>query len=387
MLDWLLNLVYQIINPIPNILIALLLLVIAFVVAIVVKNLMAKLLKKFAFKKLGDKADAVKKGIAKAVSLIVFVLFLPTILSRLGLNSVSSPISDLINVLVNYIPYVVSAGIILAIGLFIAKAVRDLLLPLMKLTKIDTLQKKVGIEVTEKNALSTVIVNAVYAFILLIVITCALDSLRIPAISQPLNNIVGAIFGIVPELIGALVVIIVGLFVAKLAGNLLESLLAGIGTDKLTEKICGKAGKVSLSKIIATVVKVVVSVIVVVQGLSLLGLPVFVQTGDVILSYIPMALSVILILAAGMFAAKAAEAAVKKAKPEAKLLPIAAKAVIYVVVGFVVLSQLNIANRIVENTFLYFVGAVAVAFAVAFGIGGKTFAGNVLAKLEEKINK
>lgn len=374
-----------IVGAVPNYLWAILLLVVAFLVAGLVKKLVNKLLKAVSMKKLGEKEASFKSFIGKVVYLIIFALFLPKIFNLLGLGNISEPISTLIHQLVNFIPNLVGAAITLAIGLFIAKAVKDLLVPLFKLTKIDKLQEKAGIEVTEKNALSTVLANIAYVLILLVVITSTLGYLAIPAISQPLNNIVSSIFGFIPNLLGAIVVIAVGLFVVKLAANLLENLLSSIGTDKLTEKFCTKTEKCTkLSKIIAVIVKVILSVVIVIQGLNILGLPVLANLGSFVLNYIPMLLSVALIIVAAMFAANAASAAVAKAKPECKASPAIVKYAIYVVAGFLALSQLNIANRIVENTFILLVAAVCVAVAIAFGIGGKNYAAKLLEKLEKK---
>lgn len=382
------NIFYQILDPIPSYVIALVLLCIAYLVAKFAMGITTKLLGRISLKKLGDNEETVKKTIAKAVYLIVFLLFLPSVFTRIGLSSVASPISELISALVGYIPNVVAAGIILVIGLFLTKTLKDLLLPIIKLTKVDNIQEKAGIEVTEKTSLSYIITSVISAFALLLVITCALDCLNIPTITGPLNGIVSSVFAFVPNLLGALVVIIIGLFVTKLTANLLESLLVGIGTDKLAGKLCCEsAPKISLSKAIATVTKVIMAVIVIVQGLNILELPVFVQIGAAILAYIPTALSVLLILVAGLFAAKAVTAAISKAYPDAKIAPVAAKGAIYAVMGFIILSQLNIATKIVENTFVLCVAAVCLAAAIAFGIGGKTFAANLLAKLEDKTDK
>lgn len=380
------SLFHQWIANIPDYLAALILLAVGYVAANFVKGIVGKLLKKLDMKKLGDNEESVKNFITKAVFLVIFALFLPTVFNLLDLGSIANPISNLLNVLVNYIPNVVAAGIVMCVGIFLAKTARDLLLPLLKLSKIDSLQEKAGIQVNEKNSLSGILSNVVYAFGLMLVIVTALDYLAIPAISAPLSGIVNTIFGFVPNLLAALAVIVIGLFVVRIACNLLENLLAGIGTDKLAEKICAEgAKKVKLSHAIATIVKVVLAVVVFVQGLNLLNLPVIAEIGNAILGYIPTALSVVLILAAGFYAAKAAAEAIQKAQPNAKAAPLAAKGAIYVVTGFITLSQLNIANNIVENTFILIVAAVCVAAALAFGIGGKNFAANMLAKLEEKI--
>ena len=52
-----------------------------------------------------------------------------------------------------------------------------------------------------------------------------------------------------------------------------------------------------------------------------------------------------------------------------------------------VLSALGIAKEIVNTVFIVIVAAVAVAFAISFGVGGREFAGRSLKKLEAKFEK
>ena len=99
----------------------------------------------------------------------------------------------------------------------------------------------------------------------------------------------------------------------------------------------------------------------------------------------PAVLTAIIIFAIGIFAANTAENALIKRFPEAKGIVIAAKAAIYVMVAFLALSQLGVANKIVETAFVLIVGAVCIAFAIAFGIGGRKFASDMLEKVEKKI--
>ena len=81
-----------------------------------------------------------------------------------------------------------------------------------------------------------------------------------------------------------------------------------------------------------------------------------------------------------------AESAIVKKNEKAKGAALAAKVAIYVVTGFFCLSQLGVAPAMVETTFILIVAAICVAVAIAFGVGGRTFAANRLAKLEEKID-
>ncbi len=388
------NFLHSLLNMVPDVIFALLLLVVAFLAAKIVRSIVLKLLKIVNIEKwlgkVGVKEEAaggVIQFIAKLVYFVTFLLFLPGVLDKLGMHSVSSPISNMVYSFMAFLPKLLAAGIIIAVGIFIANIVKELLLPVLKAVKVDALQEKAGITASENTTFSSIIANVVYGLILLVVITTALDQLGISAISAPASDIVASIFAMIPNVLGAIVIIAVGVFIATLVAKLLASFLAGVGADTLVEKICGNAEKkISLSKVISEVVKYVLVIIFLVQGINVLNLPILTEIGSAIIAYMPLAISAVIIIAIGIFVANTAEAAIVKKFPQAKASALAAKVVIYVVTAFVCLSQLGIASTIVETTFILIIAAICVAIAIAFGVGGRTFAAHTLEKVEKKID-
>ena len=387
------ELFYFIFNKLSNGIVTILLLILAFVAAWLVKRLLLKFFKvvkaEALLSKLGVK-DAVINSfvqfIAKLAYLITFLLFLPGVLDRLGMSSVSHPITGLVNTFIALVPKLVASGIILAVGFFIANIVRDLLTTVLKAVKVDAIQEKAGISASENASFSHIIANIIYALILLLVIISAIDQLGIATISDPANMVVTAIFNMLPNVLAAIVIITVGVFIAKLVATLLESLLAGIGADTLLEKITGKScEKVVVSKLLSRIVNGLIVLIFLVQGINVLQLPVFTEIGVAIIGYIPEVISVLLILAFAVFSANTIETLLIKKYPSARASGIAAKAAVYALAFFLCLSQLGIAPVIVETTFILIVAALAVAFVIAFGIGGRSFAANTLDKLEKKL--
>lgn len=379
---------------VPNVVFAIILLVIAFIAAKIVKAVVVKLLKainaeKF-LSKLGVKDTVTNSSIdfvGKLVYFVTFLLFLPGVLDKLGMNSVSTPITGMVNTFLAFVPKLVAAGIIIVVGIFIANIVKELLAAVLKAIKVDKIQEKAGIDASEATAFSTIIANIVYGVIILVVITAALEQLGIAAISAPANAVVSAIFGLIPNVLGAIVIITIGVFIAKLVAKLLDSLLAGVGANSLIEKITGEpAKKVVLSKVISTIVQYVIVIVSIVQGVNVLNLPVLTTIGSAIIAYMPAVLSAVIIIAIGIFAANTVEKALVKKFPQAKGGALVAKVAIYVLVAFLCLSQLGVANKIVETTFIIIIAAVAVAFAIAFGVGGRGFAANMLDKVEKKID-
>lgn len=385
----------SILAGIPNVLWAIILLAVAFIAAAIVQSLVTGLLKKLNaekyLSKLGVKDSDTNSSIAfvaKLAYFVTFLLFLPAVLDKLGMQSVSSPITSMVNTFLAFIPKLVGAGIIIAVGMFLGKLVKQLLTPVLKAIKIDALQEKAGIEASEGTALSAVVTNVVYAVIVLVAITAALEQLDVDAISTPANVVVSAIFDAVPNVLFAIVIIAIGVFIAKLVAKLLESVLAGVGADNLVAKITGNSEKkVALSKILSAIVKYVLIIIFLVEGLNILDLPVLTEVGAAVIGYMPAVLSAVIIIAIGIFAANTAEAALAKKFPAAKASALIAKIAIYVLTAFLCLSQLHVATAIVETTFILIIAALCVAFAIAFGVGGRKFAADTLDKLEKKIDE
>lgn len=138
--------------------------------------------------------------------------------------------------------------------------------------------------------------------------------------------------------------------------------------------------------VISAVVQYVLVVIFLVQGINALELSVLTAIGAAIIGYMPSVLSAVIIIAVGVYVANVAEKAIAKKSPSAKGGALAAKVAIYVLVAFLCLSQLGVAKAIVETTFILIVASICVAFAVAFGVGGRNFASNRLEKLEKKLD-
>lgn len=381
------------VNAIPSVIAAILWLIVAFVVANLVKGIVTKLLKAVKLDKylakwgINEEAkNSAIEFIAKLVYFIVFLLFLPGVLTKLNLSSVASPITSVVNSFLTIIPNIVAAIVVVAVGLFIAKLVKELLIPILRALKIDTLQEKAGVQATENTSFSVVLANIIYAIIVLVVISAALSTLGISAIYDPAKKIVDAIFGAIPSIICAILITAIGVFIAKLVAKALESILASVGADKLAEKITGLPSKLSLSKAIANVVKYVIVVIVIVQAVNVLKLPVLTQIGTAIINYLPAVVSVVIVVAIALFCANTTESLILKKFPNAKGAALISKVAIYVLAAFISLSQLNIAQEMVNTTFILIIGALCVAFAIAFGVGGRNFAQNSLKKLEDKLD-
>lgn len=381
----------QVMNTIWPVLQALLVLAAAFIVAGIIKSLVVKLLAKEKVAKALGKVDPEGKGglaqfIAKAVYLLVFMLFVPAIFGSLGLSVIFTPVANIFNAIWAYVPNIIAAAIVLVVGFMIAKLVRQLLIPVFDKINVNKLQEKAGIEVANSDKLSVTLAYIVYYLILIPMIVMALDVLNISVISAPATSILNSILGFIPNILVALIIIIIGCMIGKFVGQIVTRLIATAGLDAKLAKLLDKDDqKFSLSKLVGTVVNVIIVIFFVVEGLNVLELEVLTNVGTVVIGYMPVVLSAVIIAVAAFFASSVAEKALKKNGKNTYAL--IAKVAIFTVAGFMILSQLGIAAEIVNTAFKLVLAAVAIAVALAFGLGGKEFAANTLKKIEEKEDK
>lgn len=367
---------------------AVLLLLLAFITAAVVKSLVVKLCTRTRLNALLNQtgtADGTEKSvdfIGKFVHLLVFLLFVPGIFESLGMREVSSPILNLLNTLWGYLPNILAAALILWIGLFIARLVRELLVPIFSRLKIDALQEKAGIQVSDTGRFSNTLAYIVYVLILIPVIIAALQVLNIEAVSAPAIRMLDAIFKFIPNILAALIILSIGCMVAKFSGKIVESLIASAGFDtKLKEHLEEKENGFILSNVIGKTVHIIMVVFFIVESFSVLHLSVLTDIGNAIIGYMPYVLASVLILLVCYVCNGLASKALLRGGHT--VFAMVSRVAIYTVGIFMVLSELGIAKEIVNTAFLLIITAFAIAFAISFGLGGRAFAGKVLRKLSD----
>ncbi|WP_208590137.1 mechanosensitive ion channel [Gracilibacillus suaedae] len=396
------NMLNELIHAVPNVIGALLLLVLAWGVAAIAKGIVEKVFVKLRVHKgliktkvVNDEehGKSILAGAGKVIYLLVFILFLPAILDALEMNSVSSPISNMMNKLLGFIPNIIAAAIILIIGYIIAKLVKDLLEKFLVSLNIDRWFQKVKPEGKQPGSdsitISSVLANIVFILIVIPIVTIALDTLEMQAIANPITSVLNQVLTIIPNLFVAIILIIAGYYLANLLGNLLTNLLKGAGINNiysiLNLKTDDKGISFDLSKVLGTAVKVLILLFFTVEALNLLHLDVLNKIGTAVITYIPFLVSGLLILGGGLLLGHFLANVIKK-YTNSGLSASIVKYIVIVFAVFMTLDQLQFATSIVNLAFVLILGGLMVAFAISFGIGGRDFARNQLAKLNAKMN-
>ena len=369
---------------------AVLILILAFIAAAIVKSLTVKLLTRTKLQALLGKRDPANceraaDFIGKLLYLIVFLLFVPGIFERLGMNGVSSPILGLLDTMWGYLPNILAAVVVLWAGFFIARLVRELLIPVFDRLKVNRLQEKAGITVEDPGKLSNTLSYIVYVLILIPVVITALRALNINAISDPAIRMLDIIFAFIPNILAALIILVIGCMVAKLAVNIVERLIGAAGLDaKLSRQLNGEDEKFALSKIAGGTVHVVLVIFFLVESFGVLHLDVLTKIGNALIAYLPSVLAVLILLACYIGSAMAQKALLKGGH---RGFALGCRIAIYGLGGFMILSELGIAQELVNTVFILAAAALAVAFALAFGIGGREFASRMLKRAEDGVSK
>jgi hypothetical protein len=199
-----------------------------------------------------------------------------------------------------------------------------------------------------------------------------------------------------PELIGAIIIFVAGLIIAKLVQMLIVKLLRLVRFDSAADKtgVKGFLDKGNIiktpSEIIGSLVYWFVMILALIASMDALGLPIVSDILNDIFLYIPNVVAAIIILILGLLFGNLLSAVVRTAASNAGLTTAEglSKTALYAIVAFsvaIALIQLGIGEEIVASAFGLSFGAVALAFGLAFGLGGKEVAGEYLKRwLEEK---
>jgi len=200
-----------------------------------------------------------------------------------------------------------------------------------------------------------------------------------------LENGFQGFFDFIPNLIGFLVVLVVGYFVAKLVAGALARLLGRTGLDrtltqgqgggfvsKLTQSPSRLLGRLAFWALFLGAVSLAVSV---------LGIEALTDFVAAIFAYLPNVIAALLIfLVAGAIAAGVAALVTRTMgdTPTGKVVTAIVPVLIMAIAAFMILDQLKIAEDIVRITYTALMGGLALALALAFGLGGRDVAARLL---------
>ncbi|MDD5696790.1 MAG: hypothetical protein PHO90_02345 [Candidatus Pacebacteria bacterium] len=212
-----------------------------------------------------------------------------------------------------------------------------------------------------------------------------------------LKNAWESIILFLPELLGAIIVFAIGWIVAIWIGRLVAAVLSKVMFDKLFDSAGWKEAlqraeiKVTPSEFIGAICKWILIIIFLVVAADILGWVAFAALLAKLLAWVP---NLIVSIAIFIVAVVVADILEKMTRASTKKIGVslnnfvgtAVKWAIYIFAAFAVLLQLGIAPAIVNTLVMGFVGMLALAFGLAFGLGGKETAGRLIEETRKKIS-
>jgi len=201
--------------------------------------------------------------------------------------------------------------------------------------------------------------------------------------------------GFVPQLLAALVLLFVGWLLANVVRTGVMKLLDVLKFDTLAEKTGIEAFlkqghlDVSLSRLLAKLAYWIIIFVVVVTVANSLGLHMVAELFNKVVFYIPNIIVAILVLVFGVLVARFINRMVfaylnNIGVQGALTISTLSEYAVIIFVVFVALEQLEIGTNLLTAAFQIGFGAVGLAFALAFGLGGREWAAGVIKKMTEK---
>lgn len=361
---------------------ALVILGITWALAKAAKWTFAKMVDQISFLQRGTSSgESVGMALGKIVSLLVWLLGLLAVLQQLGFDSVITPVQGLLGNFIGYLDNVVFAAAIFFIGSMIAGIARDLVETALGAVDFDKWANKGGVEaITGNNAITKTISTIVYVLVIIPVAIAALQMLEISAITEPAMNLLNMVFKAIPLIIGACLLLGIGFVISRWIASLIRDLLPSLGADRAINELGILPEGRSASGVIATIVTIAIMIFFAIAATNMLGFPqltniletVLAQAGNVVFGAVLIALGVLI------------ANILRNLIADATGPGIASNVTYWITTGlfvFIGLKQMQIGGLIVDYAFGALAIGAAVAFALAFGLGGRDAAARMLSDL------
>lgn len=206
---------------------------------------------------------------------------------------------------------------------------------------------------------------------------------------KSLTNIWYEITAIFPNIIGALIVLIIGWIVTKLVMKLIKKILKVAKANKLDDKlneieiIEGKKLNFDTVKVVSKIVKYLMYIIIFVTASEIMGLAIITEQISDLLSYLPQLLAALVIFIIGLLFANFVKNGLKSLFESMDLSggKMISQVIFFLILTFIAITALNqagINTEIITNNINMIIAAFLLAFAIAFGFGAREVVGKLL---------
>ncbi|NER20814.1 MAG: mechanosensitive ion channel [Symploca sp. SIO1B1] len=418
----------QILSFLPQVLGAAILLGVAWLIASLVKLVTTRSLRVFRLdERLGQQVESPSDGsegtststttppanqfslsdtIGNALYWFIFLLFLPSILSTLGLQGTLEPVQQLLNEILAALPNILKAIVIGGAGWVVAQVVRRIVTGLLSAAGFNRLGSQFGLQTTTGGkSLSWIIGTIVYVLILIPTAIAALNALEIQAISEPAIAMLDQILSAIPKIATAVVILIIAYVIGQFVSELITNILTSIGFNNLFQWLGLTSPRTSAtpadeesempepstgqetvlqpssvttrtpSELVGVIALVAIMLFAVVAATDILEIEPLTAIVTGIMVIAGQILGGLVVFAIGLSLASFTFKLVSSSgSNQSVFLGQAARIVIIAFSAAIALEQMGIGGDIVNLAFGLLLGAIAVAIALAFGLGSRDIA-------------
>ena len=212
-------------------------------------------------------------------------------------------------------------------------------------------------------------------------------------VGDSLQQALDSFFGFLPNLLGFLVILVIGYIVARIVKGVLAKVLDKVGLDRAlhsgttgqyVEKVSPGA---SPSKLVGAIAFWFIFLGAISLAVSALKIPALTTFVSAIYGYLPNVIAaVIIFVVAGAIAGAVATLVTKTMgdTPTGKLVASVVPVLIMAIATFMILNQLQIAPDIVTITYAVLLGSLGLGMALAFGLGGRETAAQLVSGAYDK---
>lgn len=215
---------------------------------------------------------------------------------------------------------------------------------------------------------------------------------------DPVKAMLIRIWGYIPAIAGAIVILIVGWLIAKLVETVIVRVLKAVKLDMASDKaglsnvLAQGEIRMSVSELIGAVIYWIIILVVIATALGTLNLTVAADLIARLIEYVPNILGAIFIVIVGTFVADfvsaivrttANNAGLKKANLMAKMI----KTILVVFSIVIAIEQLKIASTLIVLAVNVILISIGIGIALAFGLGCKDIAGKFVQDLVNDMKK
>lgn len=320
---------------------------------------------------------------------LLIVFGLAGALEALEIEPLAQPLRNAIDRVVGLLPSLGVAAVLVAVGYALGKILRVVARNVLQGLGFDRLMERVGLrKVTGDSSPSDVLGLALMVFVVVQATIAALNELGLETLSIPLTGMVAKFWNLLPALAVSVLIVAVGVFVGGLLRKLVGSALRNLGFDRLMERmgfhrVADREDRLGeFSEIVAFAVQVGVVLLAVAQALDNLQLDTWAIYVNTFLAYllknVAVALAVVLV---GFIIGGYVRDLIQSRQGESEAGRWMAEFARYAVLVFaftMAVRQLEVAEDFVLLTFGLLFGALCLAMALAFGLGSREVAGDIV---------